>query len=135
MKPIVRVPRQIAERKPPHGAPCNRCGLCCIATLCSLGKHVFQQEDGPCPALLHDEQMRSSCGLVEAPQVFSMTTVIEHGEKNASEAAGFLIGAGYGCDSRINGEPTNRDFNKRLEQWDIDNKGAVEAARKLWGMI
>jgi hypothetical protein len=57
-------PKGQLEKKPPHGDPCTSCGLCCMATLCPLGRKVFGREIGPCPALIWDEG-KSSCGLVK----------------------------------------------------------------------
>ena len=58
-------PKSMLDNKPPHGAPCTRCGLCCVASLCSLAQHVFAApaRPGPCPALLMNGD-ESSCGLV-----------------------------------------------------------------------
>jgi hypothetical protein len=46
-----QIPRGIYARKPPHGSPCNGCGVCCMVTLCPLGQHIFGFELGRCPAL------------------------------------------------------------------------------------
>src|SRR6266536_4208581 len=71
MKPIAALPHEGYVRKPPHGSPCNRCGLCCMATICNLGQHVFSRAEypGPCPALekVGDEYV---CGLVAQPRAF-----------------------------------------------------------------
>lgn len=118
------VPHAIAARKPPHGAPCNRCGLCCIVTLCDLGRHVFHRPRGgagPCPALSFDAD-GSRCGLVDS------------GTVSGREAAKWLIGSGTGCDARINGEPVNQEFNARLERWDVENAEPVRLAKQKWGM-
>jgi hypothetical protein len=36
LKPTFLAPRSEFERKPPHGAPCNGCGMCRKALLCDL---------------------------------------------------------------------------------------------------
>lgn len=117
----VMAPRSLAERKPPHGSPCTRCGLCCYATLCELAERVFGAGPGPCPALSFDKA-GSRCGLVD------------HSMKQHKEAALLLIGSGTGCDARINGEPVNDAFNKRLDKWDADHASEISAARKVWGL-
>lgn len=122
MKPVVSAPRELVERKPAHGKPCTRCGVCCIATLCELGQHVFGQKLGPCPALRFDEQKNSACGLALA------------GPPSLNLAAMLLIGGGTGCDCRINGEPVNEDFNAFLKRWDALNAKGVAEAKKQWGM-
>lgn len=132
----VAVPRQMVERKPPHGSPCNRCGACCYASLCPLGKKVFRQEIGPCPALLwapgHPE---AACGLVNEPQNYYPLAVLRAGGvEEARQAAALLVGSGTGCDARINGEPKNEAFYLQLRIWDRKNAAAVKAARKTWGV-
>lgn len=117
-----RAPRDVVKRKPPHGSPCTRCGLCCMATLCELGRHVYGREVGPCPALKIDGQGAASCGLTESATL------------SLDRAAAIIIGAGLGCDMRINGEPVNHSFNHFLDEWDKDNDKQIKQARKQWGM-
>ena len=40
-----------APPKPPEGAPCNGCGLCCLAEPCPLGMLVSRRRTGACVAL------------------------------------------------------------------------------------
>lgn len=54
-----------APEKPPFGAPCNGCGVCCIAELCQIGSAAFGDIPGPCPALQFHHG-RFWCGLVLA---------------------------------------------------------------------
>lgn len=130
----VPVPRSMAERKPPHGTPCNRCGACCYATLCPLGKKVFRREIGPCPALIYDSE-KSSCGLVEEPQKHYPLAVLRAGSiGQAGDAAALLVGSGTGCDARFNGETPNEQFYRDLRIWDRQNASGVKAARKTWGV-
>jgi hypothetical protein len=121
MKPMFVAPRGVLDQKPPHGAPCNRCGLCCFATICDLGQAVFRRSTGPCPAL-EGSFGNASCGLTQ------------HGPTKYREAAAHLIGAGQGCDARFNGEPADAAFYRRLEQHDRDTLAENQAAKKLWGM-
>src|SRR5262245_60661455 len=99
----VWVPGGMAERKPRHGEPCNRCGLCCTMTLCDVARTVFRRPEkpayGPCPALRLREGIpgEHECGLACEPGKYG-------------EAARLLIWAGQGCDARINGEPINEAF-------------------------
>lgn len=132
----VAVPRSMVERKPPHGSPCNRCGACCYATLCPLGKKVFGRELGPCPALIHAPgQVEAHCGLVAAPAKFYPLAVLRAGSSQAaSDAAALLVGSGTGCDARINGEARNEQFYRDLRLWDRRNAAAVREARKTWGV-
>ncbi len=132
----VSIPRIAAARKPPHGTPCNRCGACCLATLCPLARKVFGREIGPCPALIWSpENPEAACGLVVEPATKAPVAVIIRagGAKEAGEAAALLVGSGTGCDARINGEPADRAFYDRLRIWDRKNAAAVRRARKIWG--
>jgi hypothetical protein len=110
-------------RKPAHGEPCTRCGVCCYAVLCPLGKHVFGSDrTGPCPALSVDDDHTAHCLLTE------------FGEVRMRAAAALLIGAGDGCDARFNGEPANSRFHAKLERLDQLRAEELAAARKLWEM-
>lgn len=143
MKPGFLAPSGTLDKKPPHGQPCNRCGLCCVATLCDLASHVFRGQKlpvgghvrGPCPALLYDGEGLSVCGLVADPMRFAMRVTLAHGTKAASDAAKFLIGSGTGCDARVNGEKADESFYAALVEWDRKNKGAVRTAKKIWGVL
>lgn len=128
------VPSDMVARKPPHGAPCNRCGVCCMATLCSLGAHVFAQHLGPCPALEHDVDGNHNCGMVKNPWLYAPELALRHSVARLAAAARWIVGAGYGCDARINGEPVNAPFNARLEVWDREHEAEVAAGKAMWGM-
>ena len=129
----VVVPRALAAKKPPHGAPCNRCGLCCIASLCPLAQHVFRKELGPCPALSYDAD-GSRCGLVDDPMRHARLTTMRNGVEATRTAAKHLIGSATGCDARINGEPKNEAFYAELLRWDERNERRTKAAKKIWGI-
>jgi hypothetical protein len=120
------VPKTAMQRKPPHGSTCTQCGVCCMVKLCDLGKHVFGDQQAPCPALVQDrdDPHKYHCGLI----------LLSTGELKS--AAATLIRSGDGCDARFNGEPINHTFNNRLDMQDADPKqmSLVERARKLWGM-
>ena len=120
MKPGFIAPRELLAMKPKHGEPCTRCGICCIASLCPLAEHIFGKRPGPCPALFFDDK-GSCCGLVETP-----------GESGL--AAKHLIGSGNGCDCRVNGEPGNPEFYKKLEDYDRKNAAQTARAKTIWGI-
>ena len=67
MKPAELVPRGIYACKPPHGSPCNGCGVCCMVAPCPLGQHIFGFELGRCPALTERDDATYVCGLVLDP--------------------------------------------------------------------
>ena len=121
----VRVPRDAVARKPAYGQPCNRCGVCCMALRCALSERVFGPGPGPCPALGEGDGVNRVCGLIDA-------TKIDYPEM--SKAAALIISAGDGCCARINGEPDDPVFRKRLDDLDRERADEIAAARKLWGM-
>lgn len=135
MSPAFVAPKGALDRKPPHGAPCTRCGLCCQATLCKTAMHVFDRPSfpGPCPALRFDRDGRSSCGLVDQPEAYAPAVVAAHGRSNASNAAAHLIGAATGCDARFNGEPIDEAFYARLLRWDREHERRTRTAGRIWG--
>ncbi|MEY8877785.1 MAG: hypothetical protein AB9M60_14845 [Leptothrix sp. (in: b-proteobacteria)] len=58
-----------APDKPAPGAPCNGCGVCCLAEPCPLGVLVSGHRTGACSALEWDESTkRYRCGMVNTPQ-------------------------------------------------------------------
>lgn len=134
MKPGFLAPRGTLDKKPPHGAPCNRCGLCCVATLCPLGRHIFKREHGRCPALSYDASGLSSCGLVTEPAKFAMGVALRAGIQVASDAAKHLIGSLTGCDARFNGEPKNEAFYAELRAHDRRTAAITVRARRVWGL-
>src|SRR5215831_10585398 len=110
-KPTFYVPRGDLERKPKHGASCNRCGLCCRATLCQLAQCIFARPayPGPCPAL-RKQGDNYHCDIVANPRAYS-----EGPADKLRDAARIIIGAGAGCDALFNGEPADRAFYRKIE--------------------
>lgn len=133
MSRLAFVPHGAAARKPPHGAACNRCGVCCMATLCPLGQALFKGEAGPCPALVPTVD-GYGCGVVADPARYRPARALSKGAGALRAAAALLIGSGTGCDARINGEPINEAFYDELRWWDAENRRAVTRAKKLWGI-
>ncbi|MBK7899216.1 MAG: hypothetical protein KA603_08315 [Azonexus sp.] len=86
-----------APPKPALGAPCNGCGVCCAAETCPLGRVVFRQRQGPCPALeWHAERYR--CGLLAEPRRY--LPWLPRGCAGAvHRLLSRWIAAGAGCDS------------------------------------
>jgi uncharacterized cysteine cluster protein YcgN (CxxCxxCC family) len=122
MSTVAIVPRTMREKKPAHGARCNRCGLCCFASLCDAAQAIFQRKEGPCPVLLWDKE-GSRCGLVE----------FSEGDKR--DAIKLLINAANGCDMVLHGEQRDHAYTQMLDMLDFENRHRIEAARKLWGLI
>jgi hypothetical protein len=57
-----------APPKPALGAPCNGCGVCCLAEPCPLGVLLSRRRRGACVALRWSApQSRYECGALSAP--------------------------------------------------------------------
>lgn len=54
-----------APPKPALGAPCNGCGVCCLAEPCPLGVLISRRRHGACSALQWDGA-RYACGALTA---------------------------------------------------------------------
>jgi len=136
MKPTFIAPAGALDRKPRHGEPCNRCGLCCMATLCALGQHVFQRHEwpGPCPGLRKDGDGSYSCNVANEPLQYARDPLADG--YALRHAALTIIGAGDGCDARFNGEWRNEPFSDALDAKYQFGKGrlALRHAKHLWGM-
>lgn len=115
-------PRSMLERKPRHGAPCNGCGLCCVATKCDLGKHLFGDSQGACPALVRTGAHTYGCGVVMYVD-----------DPGLREAAKLLLRVGEGCDARFNGEWVNHQYHRDCDKKDSERKEQIGAARAAWG--
>jgi hypothetical protein len=109
------------DKKPAHGAPCNRCGLCCFVSLCDLAAALHNRRQGPCPELRWDEK-GSRCAL------------IERSEGKMREAAKLLINSGNGCDMLMHGETRDAVYREMMDVLDFENRHRIEAAWKLWGL-
>lgn len=121
-------------KKPPHGEPCNGCGVCCRAELCPLAMAVFGGEEfRECPAVEVDGP-RVVCGLVAHPMTYSMARTLDKGAAAMSSAALTMIGSGAGCDARLYGEPSNEEFWASLYEQRRQKHKAVRAAKKVWGI-
>ncbi|WP_290900437.1 hypothetical protein [Aquabacterium sp.] len=58
-----------APPKPAEGAPCNGCGVCCLAEPCPVGMLISRKRQGACDALVWSEASdtapaRYQCGLM-----------------------------------------------------------------------
>ena len=90
-----------APRKPPEGAPCNGCGLCCLAEPCPLGMVLSRKRVGACNALRWDAAgAMYRCGVMTEPR-----SVLSPGWRWLSPVLKPLarrwIAAGVGCDASL----------------------------------
>lgn len=106
-----------APAKPPEGAPCNGCGVCCLLEPCPVGMLISRKRRGACTALVwSDASGRYRCGLM-----LSAGAEAEAGAKGDADGAGGppqsawrhpvralalrwvrrVISAGSGCDASL----------------------------------
>jgi hypothetical protein len=90
----------LAASKPAVGAPCNGCGLCCLAEPCPLGVLLSRSRVGPCQVLQWNETERQyRCGALGSG-------ARRHG---LARLQAFLVGrwiaAGAGCDCNLEPAP------------------------------
>jgi len=128
MPKIVAVPKWMSARKPRHGEPCNNCGLCCYTSKCDIGRALFGDTPGKCPALAWDINNNSRCDVVMHPEKYS-----DADPEEARAAAKLLTYAGHGCTMRINGE-MNAPFARKLEAFDRAHREELRKACALWGV-
>ncbi len=87
-----------APAKPPVGAPCNGCGVCCALAPCPLSRSLLGHCTGTCPALTwQDRACRYACGLAVAPAKH-LRWLPDSLEPLAQRLARRWIAAGSGCD-------------------------------------
>ena len=100
MTPIFLARRHALDNKPAHGAPCNRCGLCCLATACELGQHVFRRpawNGSPRPGLAQTSDGSHLCQVAANPTPhIQKSRVLGSGITCLKNAARLIIGADDG---------------------------------------
>ena len=98
-----------APAKPVFGAPCNGCGLCCLAEPCPMGMLISRRRHGACAALRWDEvALHYRCGvLADARLAASHASAWRRGLGWLRLAlARRWIAAGQGCDAHLRAEAT-----------------------------
>ena len=100
--------RPEAPAKPALGAPCNGCGVCCLAEPCPLGMLVSRKRRGACDALRwSDGESRYRCGMVADPaEVLGMRW--RWAVPLLRRLARRWISAGSGCDASFEVDPLPR---------------------------
>jgi len=65
--PVIRI-HPAAPDKPAFGAPCNGCGVCCLAAPCPVSAALLRHRENACPALVWQEQGQLyRCGMLQHP--------------------------------------------------------------------
>jgi hypothetical protein len=119
--------------KPPHGSPCNYCGLCCLKSTCNTGQKFFGiDKKTRCPALEWNDH-GAQCGLMANPAKYAPGLVKVHGAKRMGDAARVIIGSGTGCDANYDDEPKNAAFQRRMDLRRKTLARKIDQALKMWG--
>ena len=107
----------LAPAKPALGAPCNGCGVCCLAEPCPLGMLLSRKRAGACMALRWSAAAQQyRCGAMVASKevlVAALPVALRWTASAwvpvAAQVLGRLarrwVAAGIGCDSTL--EPTS----------------------------
>jgi hypothetical protein len=82
--------------KPPEGAPCNGCGLCCALQLCELAVELLDGATAPCPAM-EFAGGRFWCGLAKNPGRYFSTPPFAN--KFLGPMVQHALSIGEGCDA------------------------------------
>ena len=93
-----------APAKPALGAPCNGCGVCCLAEPCPLGMLISRKRSGACDALRWDDTLSMyRCGAVtDAADVLGARW--RWAAPVLQRLARRWIAAGTGCDASLQSE-------------------------------
>lgn len=93
-----------APIQPAEGAPCNGCGVCCLAEPCPLGRVLSRKRHGTCDALRWDPaQAQYRCGAISdaegvlGPRLHWAAPLLRR-------LARRWIAAGIGCDASLRSE-------------------------------
>ena len=90
--------RADAPTKPPTGAICNGCGLCCAHQPCPMGMLLSRRRQGRCRALTwQSSQRRYVCGVLVQPRRWLPWLPAALGKRLATR----WISAAEGCDAAV----------------------------------
>lgn len=98
-----------AAHKPPPGAPCNGCGVCCLMEPCPLGVLLSGRLQGACLALRwHGELRQYRCGAITVPDEVLRAGLPRRLRFLSPALLGLLkrwarrwVAAGVGCDCDV----------------------------------
>lgn len=99
----------LAPTKPAFGAPCNGCGVCCLAQPCPIGMVLSRRRHGACTVLQWDsEQAVYRCGAITQPLPVLLEAIPRWMRGAAPSLAPLLaaiarrsIAVDAGCDSTL----------------------------------
>ena len=97
-----------APPKPALGAPCNGCGVCCLAEPCPLGQVISRKRSGACDALRWDATQRLyRCGALSDTEAV-LGPRWRWAAPLLRRLAVRWIAAGVGCDASLQVQTTTR---------------------------
>lgn len=106
-----------APPKPALGAPCNGCGVCCLAEPCPVGMVVSLKRRGACRALVwSDDGHQYRCGMLVHPSRYVGWPTLRPDallNRLMRRYARRLIAAGIGCDADLD---LDRDLDPRVDR-------------------
>lgn len=128
----------VSLEKPQQGAPCNGCGVCCIAQVCELGLALGDPIN--CKALIRNPDLSFTCGLVADPYRFIPEDELQvwkfidsrqagAGESRLKRLQADLLGTGRGCDCDDDVIRSLRDEAMAHYQLDLSLTFASKAQR------
>jgi len=91
-----------APSKPAFGAPCNGCGVCCLAEPCPVGMLISRRRTGACDALVWaDDEGLYRWGRLGRPDRFAAGRWLRWNPLRGLwlRWARRVIAAGRGCDA------------------------------------
>ena len=96
-----------APPKPPENAPCNGCGVCCLAEPCPIGAVLSGRRDGACTALRWSPDAGCyRCGLLTETRAV-LPGIIAWAHPVVARLGRRWISAGSGCDCSLEVGPTS----------------------------
>lgn len=99
--------RPEAPPKPALGAPCNGCGLCCLAEPCPLGRLISHKRLGACDALRWSQtDQMYRCGVLSDTEAV-LGTRWRWAAPLLRRLGRRWIAAGAGCDASLEARPTD----------------------------
>lgn len=107
--PIIIHVEPEAGSKPPLGAPCNGCGVCCLVEPCPLGVLLSRRRLGACVALRWQVDVAQyRCGAILAPHAL-LTQCLPRALMPLRPLLGWVlqrgaqrwVAAGQGCDCEL----------------------------------
>ena len=117
--------------KPAFGDPCNRCGVCCLASQCCVSTARFGKV-AICPALELDGNGKYTCGLMVNAEKYVPSRVSMFGKATMELYMKIIMGDGS-CSCKANGEIASDAAIAREKAYDDSlSKSDMAFAFMMW---